>query len=506
MIDITLPVITDSLRLKWSVEYTGPRLTGPLQVPMLWHPSLQMESGRIYVVDPEYLPSEVRLPKDSMLVCAGSPPRWNYGRDQFPVLSVGCHDLLEVFNAIQKVFDRFRQWACAIDRIAESDADLIAIVKLSLPVFENRIAVLDREFYHLALTETAGPDENDISAWTVRPSPHLPPEELEKYASVFRQYQSYHQQFSPYPGVYTRNLFVGGTREGCVTLDSRHRPLRESDFILFRVLAEKLEKAMARRTVMTADHANFLQSVLRDLLSHNPVSSTRLQQVRKRYGFPEGQYCACLVLYPAADAEEVPAEYFSTMLEKTITQCTATVYEDGITALVLLPDDHGLTQAQSFHLEQFLTDTGLRAGVSNPFSDMRELHMYYRQARCACELGAELTPGGSLYLFSRYALPYMLLNCSGEFPSNALWPPELRRLRDKSSGSGVDYWETFRVYLDNNANIAKTSRDLFLHRSTMLGRLSHIREILGSSMDDPEKQLTYRILMHLLQYEEDRTH
>ena len=503
MIDITLPLLVDALKRRWTTHQSGPGLKLPLHLPILYYPEMPVESGHVYVARPEYLPPDNIFPRDALLICAGKPRRWNYGQARFPLLTVECDDLLAVFNVVQTAFDRCQEWACSIDRIAETTADLIEMVRLSLPVFENRIAILDQELYHLAITEI-GDDSKDISKWTVRRSPSLSLEEIEKYSSVYRQYYSYHQQFSPYPGVYTLNLFVGETREGCVTLDSRHRELTQSDFILFRYFANKIEKAMVHRAVLASAQSNYIKSVIQDLLSHNPVNNNRIQQIRKRYRIPDEQYYVCIVLYPGNETENVPAEYLCTTLEKSVSGCTAIVYEEKITALVLPDTVDELSREQLSHLEQFLTDTGMQAGISNSFLDLRELHMYYRQARNACEIGSELMPGRCCFIFQEYVLTYMLYNCTGEFPVSSLCPPALKELYELSHSSGVDYWGTLRLFLDNNMNIAKTARELFLHRSTMLGRLAHIREIIGDALEDPGIQLKYRIFMCLVDMDNNK--
>ncbi len=66
----------------------------------------------------------------------------------------------------------------------------------------------------------------------------------------------------------------------------------------------------------------------------------------------------------------------------------------------------------------------------------------------------------------------MLHNCSGEFKTDMILSDGLKTLR--SLDSNVDYWNTLRVYLDNECNASKTANELFIHRSTLLTRLEKI--------------------------------
>lgn len=501
MIDITAQLILDDLSQKWSIQLFGQKPTGGLKMPKFYNPDITVESWRVYVTSPEYLPAEPNIPKDALLICVRGQPSWRYTRGRFPMVGVACNDIWEVFNAIQDVFDRYNCWACELDSIVEGNADIISMVRISLPILENPLAVLDREMYHLALTDGYEEKPQDISAWTVHQSPPIEPNYLVQYKEKFNDYLTLHDIYSAYSGSYTINLFLSGRREGLVTVGSKHRPFRESDFTLFRFFAGKVEKAMARHAVLSASHANSLKTVFQELLAQKPVSNNRMHQIKSRYQISDEQHFMCIVLRMPEDNADLPVEYLCASLERVLPGCVAMDADDGLVAVLCLQNDAGMTKQMRQDLEEFLQETGFQAGISYVFSRIRSIHTYYRQACSAYEMGIEIHPEGRCYMFREYVLPYMLLNCVGEYSAYALCPRELLRLRDKSKTSGVDYWETLQVFLDNNMNVAKTARDLYLHRSSLLARLDRIKDILGTDLDDPSIQLEYRLIMTLLRLE-----
>ena len=73
------------------------------------------------------------------------------------------------------------------------------------------------------------------------------------------------------------------------------------------------------------------------------------------------------------------------------------------------------------------------------------------------------------------------------------------RLVNHDKNSSTSYIETLRVYLENNLSIAKTSSDLFVHRSTLMERLARIKRELSLDLDNPDVQLRLRILLRALQ-------
>lgn len=501
MIEITAQLILDHLSERWSIQFYGRKPAGGLKMPLLFSGQIEAEPGRIYVSSQECLPQPGDFPANSLLICTAQQLHWSYTKGRFPVIQVETDELWEVFNLVQQIFDRHNQWVCDLDTIIDRDADLIAMIRRSLPIFKNRLAVLDRDMYHLAITEADDSDPGNISKWVVRQSPPLAVEKIETYKQVMDSYSLSREIYSPYPGTYTLNLYVGQRLEGYITIGEKNHPLRKSDFELFRFLAGRVEKALARHADYADINVNSLKQVFQELLARKPVSSNRLRQVRNRYGIRADQSCVCISLYRNTDRGDFPIRYICNMLEKLLEGCVAMEFEPCITAIVSLPNDSGLTSAQMEKVEGFLLETGFQAGISYVFSQIRYVATYYHQACSAYEIGVEQDPGRVCYLFREFALPYMLYHSVGDFSAYSLCPRELLTLRERSKASGVDYWSTLERYLDNNLNIAQTARDLYLHRSSLLGRLERIHQILGRDLDDPELQLEYRLVMHLFRLE-----
>lgn len=500
MIDITAQLIMDHLSEKWRIQFYGKHPVGGLKMPLLYSGRMKAESGRVYVSSRECLPQPGDFPQDSLLICTAQQLHWSYTKGHFPVIRVETDELWEVFNLVQQVFDLHNRWVCDLDTIIDRDADIIAMIRRSLPVFGKRLAVLDRDMYHLAITEADDSDPGNISKWVVRQSPPLAVERIESYKQVMNSYTLSREIYSPYPGTYTLNLYVGQRLEGYITIEESQK-LRQSDFELFRFLAGRVEKALIRHADYGDSNVNSLKQVFQELLARKPVSSNRLRQVRNRYQIQADQSCVCIVLYGNTDRGDFPIRYICNMLEKLLEGCVAMEFEPCITAIVSLPNEDGLSPVQMEKLERFLLETGFQAGISYVFSQLRYAATYYHQACSAYEIGVEQDPGRTCYLFREFALPYMLYHSVGDFSAYSLCPRELLALREKSKTSGVDYWGTLERYLDNNLNIAQTARDLYLHRSSLLGRLERIQQILGRDLSDTKLQLEYRLIMHLFHLE-----
>ncbi|MEW6217422.1 MAG: PucR family transcriptional regulator ligand-binding domain-containing protein [Candidatus Bipolaricaulota bacterium] len=67
--------------------------------------------------------------------------------------------------------------------------------------------------------------------------------------------------------------------------------------------------------------------------------------------------------------------------------------------------------------------------------------------------------------------------------------------RDRTAGSQLV--ETLRVYLAENRNLGKAARALGIHYNTMRYRVGRVREILGTSLDDPSRRLAIEVALQL---------
>ena len=75
-------------------------------------------------------------------------------------------------------------------------------------------------------------------------------------------------------------------------------------------------------------------------------------------------------------------------------------------------------------------------------------------------------------------------------------------LKQSDKDKGTEYMKTLRIYLDNQCNVMQTSKQLFIHRSTVLYRLDKIKQILGSDLKDPDEILYLMLSFRLLDMEE----
>ena len=75
------------------------------------------------------------------------------------------------------------------------------------------------------------------------------------------------------------------------------------------------------------------------------------------------------------------------------------------------------------------------------------------------------------------------------------YPEGLKKLKEHDDDSKVSYINTLRMFLNNNLSVTKTASDLYLHRSTLMERLTHITNALDGDLKDPDYVLLLKILL-----------
>jgi DNA-binding PucR family transcriptional regulator len=195
------------------------------------------------------------------------------------------------------------------------------------------------------------------------------------------------------------------------------------------------------------------------------------------------------------DTTNLPLDYLCVLLERQFPHGFA-LSESPYIALYL-PVRKGEDSESVFSkLEEMAEHISLRAGISFAFKDILDARHYFHQAVHALEMAVLQGGGGALWHFRDYALPYALKNSVGELSAKYMVPPDLLLLKNNDDKpGGADYWETLKVYLDNEMNATQTADDLFIHRTTLRMRLNKIKKVVDLST--PLSRMYVRYCLYL---------
>jgi DNA-binding PucR family transcriptional regulator len=138
------------------------------------------------------------------------------------------------------------------------------------------------------------------------------------------------------------------------------------------------------------------------------------------------------------------------------------------------------------------TSRQLLVAYGRPVDGAMQISDSYREARIALSLADQLgktEPVGFLQMRTHVTLLDLALSTSGRTYAAEMLDP----LR---SASG-DLEEAARTYIEDGGNLTQASRDLNVHRNTMLYKLDRASKALAQDLRDPETQFDVWLAMKL---------
>lgn len=469
-----------------------------LHRPELLEPSAcELVPHHLYVGRTDQLPQRVRIGADVALVVVGSSPRLRWFRERCSVLEVEepC-DLPAVFNEVQRLFQRYAHWEESLWEILDDDSSIQALLDASTSVLDGSLDVLDANLRLLG--QTISSDASRERASIADEGGNLYPDSMNEFLS---QHDLAMDVSTPFvmdvSGVSTlnANLLDNGTYLGCLTqMADPGTTCDMADAPVMALLAEMVLRALRRLDVTAEKTKGDLRRSLAALVAAEQLDALSLSALAAE----RGSY-VCLKMRLNSRGRQLPLSYVRNLVEDNLPDTVAFVHQRSHVVAFSRLDGLAPEGERRAALERLLapmTDSiGMRVGISDHLLGLESARTYYLQAGVALELGMALDPRGTVYRFQQYALPELIMNSLGELSVEAYYTPGLRRLLEHDEHSSVSYIDTLERYLSLNMNVSATARELYLHRSTLIERLSRIREDMGQELDDPKTRLRIQLLL-----------
>ena len=140
----------------------------------------------------------------------------------------------------------------------------------------------------------------------------------------------------------------------------------------------------------------------------------------------------------------------------------------------------------------------IKLGVSNPFSDIREIHSAFLEAKKAVEIGRVFAPDEAVFRYEEWNL-YHLFKASDKREVYSLIHPAIVRIKSQSPDADP-LLQTLSVFLDTGESIKNTADMLYMHRNSIQYRLNRIEEIGKIHLNDPQTRFHLRISFVIMKY------
>lgn len=495
---ISIVVLSNRLK-KWNPEYfpIKPSEKSFLIGAQLMTPEMKPLTDHALVGDASLFNQMTGLSKQT-LICIGSPNEVVKANNNCLCLS-RLTSTSEVYVEVQKLFMTFEQWNETLISGIINNLSLEELCLLSVPVFENPIFIHDTNSIVLAnVNEMAGQFSWHYDAASNRLSLPLDimndfkisPEYQQTMNTVGAQMFSA-QQFG-YRILYI-NLWLDDAYLGRICVSELGRKIVAGDYELLEHFARMILANLRKSDTLRSNISNDLKQSLIELLEFKKTNEVVLINRLQAFQWKIDDHYLCVTIYlQERDYSTYANEFNCHKLEKLFPGFCIFLYQDRIIVVANFGKSSAKETDFFRELALFLREGLLKASISSPGHDFRLFYYHYLQTDIAYHIGSRRNPMLWIYKFNDYKLQYILEQATNELMPLMLCESHLLNLiaYDQTHNSGL--FETLRTYLENERNLAETTRMLFVHRSTLLYRIEKIKSLLNLNLDDP------KIRLHLL--------
>lgn len=499
--NLNLNLIADYLTdYSFQTNFVDDLSSSPLKGLRLFDPQQPLCPSLLYVATATDLPALIVTDEPCNIVAIGAPPE-AYFKSNLNLLILDAEvSLIRVFNAVEAIFQRFNQWEAQLQTVFYTKKSIKALCDVSLDIFINPISVYTSDLKLMCYAEREKPDQLMLFN-TADNEKYLSIEEINalKIDSDFihtittRVPEIFPNDIFGYR-ILIHNLHLQNVYVARICISETDRPIKNSDFLLIQTLAFYSELCLHDHGEQPYNqHPKDFDNLLTELLSHREVDTSALNKYLNYYHWNiNDAYCCCQLPISSYEKSTLTANALSFQLSTHISGSCVTQYDNAIVLIINLSQSGKSRNQHLSNLAYFIRDGIIKAGVSHEFNGFANLPAYYQQAKIAFEVGSQYDETLWCYRYENYALQFLVDRAAAGFDPEVLCAAGLLRLRDYDQKRGRNYCEVLKVYLENNMNVAKTIRILFLQRATFLYQLKRITEIGNLNLTD------YPTRLHLL--------
>lgn len=408
----------------------------------------------------------------------------------------------ELFNTVQRIFDTYDAWDERMQHLALSERTLKTLLDASHRIFHNPIMVSTSEGFiidYSSLMDTM-PEFQDIlqhNQVTVFSDEGASP----GVASEVQHYQdSVTQKNNLFIDIYDKNRSAYR-----VILVEATRKLKVYDEYLLFHLAKYIQQMLEKYTVLQSDISYTLDRLLSNILTDENMDAISMEPRFENFHWKEHHTYFCMNIHVSTvDRQNLTVvRFICNRIESLMKGSCAFLLDENIVVYVNLYYYGNTLEEAVRAVTGFLQDSYLKAGISYEFTGLQSLKQYYFQSRIALEEGLKRYPLRWVNRFEDIALDYLLGKCTEKLEPAAVCSRAVLTLRDYDREHKTEYFDTLHTYLSCQMNAVKAAKALFIHRSTFLYRMAHIREMVNIDLENPD-ELLYLLLTYKLLEREDR--
>lgn len=412
----------------------------------------------------------------------------------------------ELFNAVQRVFDTYDAWDERMQSLALSERTLKTLLDASHRIFHNPIMVSTTEGFLLDYSSFMEglPEFQELLLHNQVTVSEEEEAETDPLAGELSAVRHFREPVSQKNNLYVE-IFDKNRNAYRVIIVEAARKLKTYDEYLLIHLAKYIQQMLEKYTVLQSDISYTLDRLLSNILTDEDIEDVSLEPRFESFHWKENHTYFCMNIHVSmVDRQNLTVvRFICNRIESLMKGSCAFLLDENIVVYVnLFYYGKPLKEAVEA-VTGFLKDSYLKAGISYEFTGLQSLKQYYLQSRIALEEGMKRYPLRWVNRFEDIALDYLLGRCTETLDPKVVCSRAVLTLREYDEEHKTEYYETLHTYITCQMNAVKAARTLFIHRSTFLYRMAHIKELVDLDLEDPDQLLYLLLTYKLLDKEED---
>ena len=253
------------------------------------------------------------------------------------------------------------------------------------------------------------------------------------------------------------------------------------------LLADMIENSSSR--AVNLPKGEFVRRILL-----GECNAADIQKYRIKYAVPDQP---CFVLAVAAEGKTSDVIALFSQYGENEADCAVSVSgKDCAFIKFVEPESEYQSSVDfaSFLARSLWEELGIRChiGVGGMFRHFEDVSVSYQQASAALRMSSLFNSKGFVHSYREFLLVKMLEDISEtkleEYLSILLEGDARELLKDE------DMVNTAEEFLENSLNVSETSRNLYMHRNTLMYRLDKIERVMGLNLRKFSDAVTFRII------------
>ena len=256
--------------------------------------------------------------------------------------------------------------------------------------------------------------------------------------------------------------------------------------------------AMIGAVIAANEAGNDLNNAYQRILE-NEFTLAELDAVVDEHGIPASQPRCVILLHMVQVQQRSACEILEEFLPRNSTDTLVSM--DKHTAALIkdttgIQEDEGLRQFAQALQETLMQEMALPlvVGIGETTKDVGDLHLSYRQAHRAIEIGRVYAPERTIHIYRSMMLERFLSDLS---PDMAEHYHGLLFNRSTARLFSEEMLYTIEMFFKKDLNLSDTARQLYIHRNTLVYRLDKVQRQVGLDLRKFEDAMTFKMLLEM---------